>query len=102
MKSLGLGHFLKLTKYAMTQFLLQLCDEFIESALETSCRLAKHRKSNKLEIKDMQFLLGKPDGLGSHLAHIAETKRRAQPTTMTYNFPVTRLMRFVSSRTRPT
>ncbi|KAH8085755.1 hypothetical protein HD553DRAFT_271326, partial [Filobasidium floriforme] len=48
--------------------LLQLCDEFIESALETSCRLAKHRKSNKLEIKDMQFLLGTSNQLATELA----------------------------------
>lgn len=42
-----------------SQLMLQIADEFIETALETSCRYAKHRKSNKLEVRDVQFLLGK-------------------------------------------
>lgn len=39
--------------------LLQVADDFIENIINTSCQLAKHRKSNILEAKDVQFHLGK-------------------------------------------
>lgn len=39
--------------------LLQVADDFIENVVAASCQLAKHRRSNTLEAKDVQLYLGK-------------------------------------------
>lgn len=41
------------------ELLLQIADEFIENVVTSSCRIAKHRKSNVLEAKDVQLSLEK-------------------------------------------
>lgn len=37
--------------------LLQIADDFIESVVAASCQIAKHRKSNTLEVRDVQLHL---------------------------------------------
>lgn len=37
--------------------LLQIADEFVENAINGACLLAKHRKNNKVEVKDVQLYL---------------------------------------------
>ena len=39
------------------QILLQIADDFIDNVITSSCQIAKHRKSNILETKDVQFHL---------------------------------------------
>ncbi|XP_071955632.1 transcription initiation factor TFIID subunit 12-like isoform X2 [Antedon mediterranea] len=39
------------------EMLLQIADDFIETVVTSSCQLAKHRKSNTLEVKDVQLYL---------------------------------------------
>jgi len=39
------------------EVLLQIADDFIENVISSSCQIAKHRKSNTLEVKDVQLHL---------------------------------------------
>ena len=40
------------------QTLLSIADSFIENVVSSACQMAKHRKSNTLEVKDVQLCLG--------------------------------------------
>lgn len=44
-----------------SQMLLQIADDFIESVVTAACQLARHRKSNTLEVKDVQLHLGRSE-----------------------------------------
>lgn len=37
---------------------MQLADDFVETAVNSACLFAKHRKSNTIDVKDVQLHLG--------------------------------------------
>ena len=41
------------------EVLLQLADDFVESAVGSACLLAKHRRATTVDVKDVQLHLGK-------------------------------------------
>lgn len=43
----------------VSKLLLSIADEFIDSVANFSCRLAKHRGGDTLEVRDLQLHLGK-------------------------------------------
>lgn len=40
------------------ELLLQIADDFIESTVNASCQLAKHRQATSLDVSDVQMHLG--------------------------------------------
>lgn len=40
------------------ELLLQIADDFIESTVNASCQLAKHRQATALDVSDVQLHLG--------------------------------------------
>jgi len=48
----------------VAEILIDMADDFVEGIVSSACQLAKHRKSNTLEVKDLQF----------HLEHIWNIK----------------------------
>ena len=40
------------------QILMQIADDFIDNVVTSACQIAKHRKANTLEVKDVQLHLG--------------------------------------------
>ena len=40
------------------EMLLSIADDFIESAVNAACRLARHRSARTLDVRDVQTYLG--------------------------------------------
>jgi len=53
------------------EILLQIADDFIEQTVSQACALAKHRKANTIEVRDVQLVLERSwnmwiPGFGAH------------------------------------
>lgn len=55
------------------EVLLNIADDFIENVITASCQLAKHRKSNTLDVKDVQLHLGKIEQNRKICSHLINT-----------------------------
>lgn len=63
------------------QLLLEVADDFIDNVTRFACRLAKHRKSDRLECRDLNLVLDKTynmqiPGFGSDEIKSSGTNRR--------------------------
>lgn len=61
----------------VAEVLLELADDFVENVTAFGCRLAKHRKSDVLEVKDLQLYLDRnwginPPGFGDHGTQLSQ------------------------------
>ncbi|CAG2068642.1 unnamed protein product, partial [Timema podura] len=54
------------------ELLLQLADDFVETTVGAACLLAKHRKGNTVEVKDVQLHLGE-----SHIIPVGTAELRS-------------------------
>ena len=39
--------------------MMQIADDFIDNVVTAACQIARHRKANTVEVKDVQLHLGK-------------------------------------------
>jgi transcription initiation factor TFIID subunit 12 len=64
------------------ELLLDLADEFVTSVTSFACRLAKHRKSDTLEVKDVQLHLERNWNIRipGYLADEVRSLRKVVPT----------------------
>ena len=72
-----------LTDVAFFQLLLDIADEFIDSVTNFSCRLAKHRGGDTLEVRDLQLHLERNHNIRIPGFQSDETRLSMSQTTIT-------------------
>ena len=65
----------------VAEALLQMADDYIESVVAASCELARHRKSNTLEAKDVQLHLERSWNMWIPGFGVEERTGQRAPTT---------------------